>query len=812
MQWTRNALVLLGVALSVHCILAWWTLDGKQYGNTVEGVPDKWTGKGVTLFLIDSGIEKTYHTSLDESVSCESVVPGVDCYAPGHTHGTRLTSVVKGYGNQLRGVTEGTNVRIIRVFDVHSRTSYVYLFAALQRVWDQIQRDTLNRTESLHPYVITLALGVDRMGEGDTEYHTKCVALLRRLHALNREMHASVFILSSAGNDGPRLNRLLTPFHDESGSLDDLLFVVGSFTEVKVNHSARRKVSLFSSRGPHSVEYSGCNSLHAQYLFSCKPDVLAPGSNIAVFSPEKEANRSLSTREGTSYAAVVAASMISLLYDSILHHNTTNKPNVQWHNVIKRILLETADAIREEVPHDLYSYFRLFTESCFAQGAGVINFSAALKELTSYMQDRNHLEVAVFPAYLTNHERMSHLLAEDYYYMGNPYNGSHLWWHSHQFVLALYPEEEPLESDVTTCTVTVEELRLTPPRKGHEETGYLHFSCSVLSDHTKLSIAVHLTALIEDYFNENSDVLSLTLSGSIKVNYLTTSRAYASSVRFSFRAVPAPAKNKRVGITFASQNRKSVFSLFPFFAALKQNDPPFYLEFFSYSTKQGHDTNTDLCAYLEELGTVMVFYEGPHPTEDTLRPFLPCRAYRIILVMTSLLPQKSDTSRINHFLFHHPVGKWYLNVDDRTTDGRLADTLLSKWLSSYDVFPTLSMQASLRRDNGKEDGSILLCAAKHFHSFNESSSSIMGFVQSGNKSIAILTNGNCLSSDRLSVEAHDVALLRRQYYTHGERTVAPSDSVAFCYDLLKSLLSSDGCAERWNQSFGERFSFSCRGR
>lgn len=77
-----------------------WNTTGKvtprEYYLSDDPISTSYTGKGVRVVLLDTGLDDLFPLLSLNKVKCKSVVPGVSCGDEGYEHGTRSTSVLAG--------------------------------------------------------------------------------------------------------------------------------------------------------------------------------------------------------------------------------------------------------------------------------------------------------------------------------------------------------------------------------------------------------------------------------------------------------------------------------------------------------------------------------------------------------------------------------------------------------------------------------------------------------------------------------------------------------------------------------------------
>lgn len=155
--------------------------------------------------------------------------------------------------------------------------------------------------------------------------------------------HAGLFVVVSAGNDGPNCSTINAPL-----ALYDAVFSVGAVDE-------QGNVADFSSRGPVTVDGSG----------RMKPDIAAPG--VAVFSAMPGGTYTVNS--GTSMAGPHVAGVVALMWSA-------NPSLIGDIERTEQILIETATP-----------YSGNLTNGCFkggipnaAYGYGIVNAYEAVKK------------------------------------------------------------------------------------------------------------------------------------------------------------------------------------------------------------------------------------------------------------------------------------------------------------------------------------------------------------------------------------------------------------------------------------------------
>ncbi len=267
------------------------------WGVDKIGAPEVWhqgiTGKGITVAVIDSGIDST-HPDLDDNLGTNDpkVVGWID-YINGkkspyddYGHGTHVAGIISGTGASgvHTGVAPGTKLIVAKAFD-QSGSGY--------------QSDVILAFE----WAVNNGARIISFSNGKPQHNSSFTI------AMNRVVAEGVIPVVVAGNSGPGSNTIYCP-GDETNAI-----TVGATDTSDV-------ICPFSSRGP--VDLYG-----QRYI---KPDVSAPGIDITSTVPVWNGTL-YDSISGTSVAAPHVAGTVALM----LEENPTLKPSE-----IKHILESTA--------------------------------------------------------------------------------------------------------------------------------------------------------------------------------------------------------------------------------------------------------------------------------------------------------------------------------------------------------------------------------------------------------------------------------------------------------------------------------------
>ncbi|MGW5771613.1 S8 family serine peptidase [Streptomyces longwoodensis] len=259
-------------------------LDGRVTADMAEsnariGTPVAWeaglTGKGVTVAVLDTGVDADHPDLADRVAVSRSFVEGEEegeGVADRNGHGTHVTSTVGGSGaasdGREKGVAPGATLAVGKVLGDQGSGSESQIIAGMEWAAREVRAD-----------VVSLSLGTTEPSDGTDP-------MARAVDTLSAETGA-LFVVA-AGNTG-------TPSSIGSPGAADAALTVGAVD------SADRPAS-FTSAGPRH----GDNAL--------KPDLSAPGVDIlAARSHLTDGSGPYTTLSGTSMATPHVAGVAALL-------------------------------------------------------------------------------------------------------------------------------------------------------------------------------------------------------------------------------------------------------------------------------------------------------------------------------------------------------------------------------------------------------------------------------------------------------------------------------------------------------------------
>ena len=265
------------------------------------------TGEGVTIAVIDSGVDGTHSTFGNRIIAFRDFVYGNNDLDPtdgmnsrdyGY-HGTMCASCAAGSGT-YKGVAIKANIIAIT-----SENTY-HMIQAIEWCINNKNKDFNKDGIPDGPDIITMSLGMDGIYQ-----------ILD--NAAGAAMDNGVVFVTSAGNDGPQERTVYSPASSEK------VIAVGATDKYN------KVITSFSSRGP------GPGGI-------IKPNVVAPGENIICAYP---GNQWTGYGTGTSFSGPIVAGICALLlqYD----------PELDTYEV-KKILQDSALDRGEEGPDNTYGW------------------------------------------------------------------------------------------------------------------------------------------------------------------------------------------------------------------------------------------------------------------------------------------------------------------------------------------------------------------------------------------------------------------------------------------------------------------------
>ncbi|MFK4797753.1 S8 family serine peptidase [Streptomyces sp. MPA0124] len=255
-------------------------LDGRVTASMAEsnaqiGSPEAWeaglTGKGVTVAVLDSGVDAGHPDLAGRIAQSKSFIPGEEV-ADRNGHGTHVTSTVGGSGaasdGKEKGVAPGATLAVGKVLSDEGFGSESEIIAGMEWAARDVDAD-----------IVSMSLGSTEPSDGTDP-------MAEAVNTLSRETGA-LFVIA-AGNTG-------TPSSIGSPGAADAALTVGAVDSAD-------QAAWFTGAGPRY----GDNAL--------KPDLSAPGVGIlAARSRLTEGSGDYTGMDGTSMATPHIAGVAALL-------------------------------------------------------------------------------------------------------------------------------------------------------------------------------------------------------------------------------------------------------------------------------------------------------------------------------------------------------------------------------------------------------------------------------------------------------------------------------------------------------------------
>ncbi|GET86954.1 subtilisin-like serine peptidase [Leishmania tarentolae] len=325
------------------------------------------SGRGVRVALLDTGLCAGITERSRNAVTCTSVVPDVKCEDAGCAHGTRSVSVLAGQlsvttpraraplpesawhnrgtrfasADEYVGLAPDSTVRVLRIFDQQGRTNRRHLVRALDLLLSEAEDGEAGRlhntwnTSRAYMRSRDEAVDVISLSYGSKDYLSS-PQVQNRLYRLMHEY--GVIVVAAAGNDGVRLGSVRSPAdmpgvlavgalqiegHRRSAQKPQASRTLGAFASPLVAGGSYKSVAQFSGRGPTTWELPfGAGRV--------KPDLVALGQRVwavqgvSTVTSSAAAPRArnvsptlqLFSASGTSIAAPIVAGVVALCLEA----------------------------------------------------------------------------------------------------------------------------------------------------------------------------------------------------------------------------------------------------------------------------------------------------------------------------------------------------------------------------------------------------------------------------------------------------------------------------------------------------------------
>lgn len=307
------------------------------------------TGKNVTIALIDTGIDITHQEF--ETTSFTGWLDTINHkphYYDDDDHGTHLAGILISKGSYegiftnilLTGIAPDSNILAIKAIP---QNQYIFGGGTEQTLIQGIQYSIDHDAD-----IILISLGP----APETFSITNLTALT---NTINNALSQGIFIIVPAGNDGQSDDGDITPL----ASIDHVI-TVGAITKTET-------IAAFSSKGH---QYPQMTDPHK------KPEIVAPGENIL----STRTAGAYGQQSGTGQAAAYVSGILALLLDAYpeFKHNGIKNQNLTTITLFKEIISQTTKKIgslkytKNQISHDDH------------YGYGLIQAYAIYEQLAAY--------------------------------------------------------------------------------------------------------------------------------------------------------------------------------------------------------------------------------------------------------------------------------------------------------------------------------------------------------------------------------------------------------------------------------------------
>ena len=240
------------------------------------------TGKGVTACILDSGI-CGHPDYADRIIAFRDFVNRKKAYYDDASHVTHVSGILGGDGRSSNcrycGIAPGCSLIHLKVLDQLGQGS-------LENIIDAI-RWTVEHRKQYGIRIMNISAGTT--GEAGEE------GAGRLVRWVEKAWDDGIVVVVAAGNMGPLPMTITVPGNSRK------VITVGSSDQLQRQ-----------PRGNTNVNYSGCGPTRECI---CKPEVVAPGTEIVSCSPHWVQGRYYSTKSGTSMASPAVAGAAALLLE-----------------------------------------------------------------------------------------------------------------------------------------------------------------------------------------------------------------------------------------------------------------------------------------------------------------------------------------------------------------------------------------------------------------------------------------------------------------------------------------------------------------
>jgi serine protease AprX len=268
-------------------------LDVAVPASGAAAVASRYTGKGVTIAVVDTGIDP--HPDLEgRIIGFRDMVGNRTAPYDDNGHGTHVAGCAAGSGAQsegrYRGAAPGAQLVGVKVLNKFGSGSMSTMLAGINWV--------VQNKEMYGIRIMSMSLGAQ--AQAGCSDDPLC-------QAVGRVWQAGIVVVVAAGNEGPGAGSISTP------GIHPQVITVGAMDDQGTVARGDDSLAAFSSRGPTP------DGLH-------KPEILAPGVGITSLraagsyldktQPDVRVGRWYATLSGTSMATPIVSGIVALLLEA----------------------------------------------------------------------------------------------------------------------------------------------------------------------------------------------------------------------------------------------------------------------------------------------------------------------------------------------------------------------------------------------------------------------------------------------------------------------------------------------------------------
>jgi serine protease AprX len=237
------------------------------------GCPEGYTGQGVTVAIIDSGVYPHADLTMPHNrlIAFKDFVNHRDGPYDDNGHGTAMAGIMAGNGYSSGGIYQGIapecNIVAVKALDAQGMTTVSNLARAIDWVCENKDRYNIS--------IVNISIGVHYSRQ---DYETLAPSIARA-------QKANLLVIASAGNS-------LT---------EDKLFLPAAFSEV------------LAVGAIEDTEIKDCSQYKVAPFSASQPDLVAPGNFILTLQRDTAPRDAYTLSFGTSNAAAVVSGAAALL-------------------------------------------------------------------------------------------------------------------------------------------------------------------------------------------------------------------------------------------------------------------------------------------------------------------------------------------------------------------------------------------------------------------------------------------------------------------------------------------------------------------